>query len=110
YTDLLISSVRTDSVSVGFGRVLTVQFAENNAGNITAGNNKVFFYLSPDGVLTPDANGDILLGEYDITTPIVNKGSTGVLSKAILIPCTVMGGLYSIFVVADKTSLLTELD
>jgi len=106
--DLVINSQTVNPGIIGAGQDISANFIEANQGSVVAGPHKVSFYLSTDNILTPGSNSDILLGQYNITSPINNNANTGALSKTLTIPCSVAGGNYTLFFVADGLNEVFE--
>jgi hypothetical protein len=106
--DLNITSPSLSSSSVATGNFFDVSFIENNQGTDSAGPNKVNFYLSPNNILTPGSNGDVLLGQYSISTILPGNGNTGLITKQLLMACNAVAGNYFIFIVADGANEIPE--
>lgn len=106
--DLSINSTSVSSSSIVRGSSFTVGFTAYNIGTHPASPHKVNFYLSADTILTPSANGDLLLGQDTISTSIPGNGNSGVRSKQLLMPCNIAVGNYYIFWVADGLSEVAE--
>ena len=92
------------------GSTITAHFSEFNQGTAAAPVNKVQFYLSADNNLTPGANGDTLLGEYEVTNLLAINTGTGPLTKQLVIPCNLLPGIYYMFFVADGGNVVQESD
>ena len=107
--DLIITNAGLSGIA-STGSTVTANFAEFNQGTATATANKVQFYLSADNNLTPGVNGDILIGEYQVTSSLNSNTGTGLLNKQLVIPCNLLPGIYSMFFVADGAGIIQELD
>jgi hypothetical protein len=108
--DLKISSQSLSDTIALTSATVTANFAIANQGLLSAAPQKAYFYLSADSVLTPGANGDILLGIYDVITAIDAGTSTGILNKPLTIPCSVLPGSYKLFCVADAENVVSEIN
>ena len=107
--DLVITGQSVNPASAPTGSSVNVVFTETNNGNAPATlAHKVNIYISADNVLTPGANGDLLLTQQDITATIAAGGNSGQFTKSASIPCTVPAGTYFIFIVADGQAQVTE--
>ena len=107
-TDLTLQDVLINPSTVPTGTNFNAGFTEFNTGNVPAASNKILFYLSANNVLTPGSNGDILLGEYIVNSPVAPGAGTGPLNKELSLPCTISPGNYFLFIVADAASEVHE--
>lgn len=108
--ELAITSQNLTPTSVVLSDTFTVNYTVANLGLANAGSHKVSFYLSADNVLTPETNGDILLGTYTVSAGILANANTGNLSTPLSIPCSKTAGNYTLFCVVDADGVIDEID
>ncbi|WP_207513225.1 T9SS type A sorting domain-containing protein [Longitalea luteola] len=108
--DVLIVNQAVDQPASSTGSTITAAFTEFNQGQASAGIHKILFYLSPDDMVTPDRNGDLLLGELEVNGGVAVNTATGPLHKKLVIPCSVIPGNYNLLFVADGASQLKEMN
>jgi hypothetical protein len=105
-----IDLVATGSVTpttVVVGNSVDASFTINNTGNTEAPASKVSFYVSADANLTPNQNGDMSLGSFNLPA-VPAGGSSGPVTRNIPIPCTFTPGNYYIFMMADGDNIISE--
>jgi hypothetical protein len=106
--DVIVNMTGTVPTSVTANIAFTVRSIVSNIGTAVAPAHKLNYYLSANNVLTPGANGDILLDQSDITIPIPAGASSDTITKNLVIPCSVFTNNYYLFLMADATNQLTE--
>jgi uncharacterized protein (TIGR02145 family) len=97
------------SSTVQAGSDLTVKCAEDNSGSISAGANVIYIYLSENGVLTPEENGDRKIGEINVTSNVAANSSSDVYQQTITIPANVPPKSYKLFFWVDGGKKVTEI-
>jgi hypothetical protein len=80
-----------------------------NWSNFSTAVPKVTIYLSPDTVLTPGVNNDLLVGS-GVTPQPATGGSSFMHGQVISIPCAVTPGTYTLFYMIDPGNELEESD
>jgi CARDB len=108
--ELVITNPGITVSTAATSETITANFTVANPGLNNAAAHKTYFYLSADNVLTPGANGDTLLGFYNNATAINAGSNTGNLSKQLTIPCALVPGNYTLFIVADGEGVITEIN
>ena len=83
--------------------------AENNTGSVAVASNVISIYLSSDGILTPDLNGDVWIGEINIPSVAANTCSVA-YSANVTIPSNTAIGNYYVFFLVDGKQVITESD
>jgi CARDB len=106
--DIVITNSSVNNSNAATSEIITASFTIANQGITNAAPHKTYFYLSPDAILTPGANGDIKIGEYIVTSSINPASNSGNLTKQLIIPCTLIAGNYTLFIVADGESIIEE--
>ncbi|MBK8701225.1 MAG: hypothetical protein IPN29_17475 [Saprospiraceae bacterium] len=90
------------------GDSITTHFAIDNNGILAASPNYVNYYLSSNDILTINANGDILLGQYFYNNTILPQSQTILLHDTIVIPSGLSTGTYYLFFAADGSNIIEE--
>jgi subtilase family serine protease len=104
--DLTITSSTSANTAI-VGDILTATYTVTNNGTADAPMTSVSFYQSADAVLTPGANGDVLI--FPAPVPALAAGaSTGPVTRMLPIPCTQPPGSYTIFLVVDGNAAIAE--
>jgi hypothetical protein len=101
----VIQSLSTPSVQAGSS--LVAYCAESNWGPVYAGSNVISVHLSANSILTPGANGDIWIGDINISG-VSAFGCTNAMSTTVQIPAGTTAGTYYVFFSADGGQVITE--
>jgi Concanavalin A-like lectin/glucanases superfamily/PKD domain/Putative metal-binding motif/CARDB/Fibronectin type III domain len=91
--------------NVGVGSSLTATWTNQNIGQTAANNYNTIVVLSQDDVY--DLNSDIEIARE--TTTSLGAGSSAAITKNIVIPNTVLPGIYKVLIVADPNETIKEL-
>ena len=104
--DLTItSSISASTATVG--DFITATYTVTNNGTADAPATSVYFYQSADAVLTPGANGDVLIFPAPVP-PLAAGASTGTVSRTFPVPCDQPQGTTTIFLVVDGNATIAE--
>ncbi|TCJ12070.1 hypothetical protein EPD60_16060 [Flaviaesturariibacter flavus] len=105
--DIVLRAGSFSPASVNAGSPLSTTSSEINQGGVATGTHKVYIYLSPDNNLTPGANGDLLIGQYNSFS--LSPGFIATATNySVTVPCTVAAGSYYVFYAGDGASEVTE--
>jgi PKD repeat protein len=91
--------------NIGVGSSITATWQNQNIGQTAANNYNTIVVLSQDDVY--DLNSDIEIASE--TTTSLGAGSSAAISKNIVVPNTVLPGIYKVLIVADPNETIKEL-
>jgi|GEM_PF-4884975 len=105
--DLLLTGLSLSSTRFEVNSDVTVSYSIANQGAVAAGAHQVFFYLSPDSVLTPNANGDVLLANT-VAAGQASGSTSAPMAHTLRLNCSTIPGDYRLMVVADGSNQVAE--
>lgn len=108
--DLSVTNNSLGSSSVIAGSSLVVYCAERNFGSTNAGANVISVHLSYNTTLTPGANGDIWIGDINVSSCPANSTTSILNTTSIALPTSLISGTYYIFFSADGGQVYNESD
>jgi len=107
--DLIPINPKLSTYTVQAGSTILASCDEDNSGPIDAGTHTLSMYLSADNILTAGENGDICLGNIDVSGVAANSCSL-TFSKTIQIPSNTLPGNYYIFFKSDSNNAIDEFN
>lgn len=107
--DLIPINPKLSTYTAQAGSTILASCDEDNSGPIAAGTHTLSIYLSTDNVLTVGENGDICLGNIDVSGVSANSCSL-TFSKTIQIPSNTLTGNYYIFFKSDSNNAIDEFN